>query len=51
MQENKAFSIYDKLDEILAELFPLIDEGKIHLREEEGNSIIIKFDLPFKKKY
>ena len=49
MQENKAFSIYDKLDEILAELFPLIDEGKIHLREEEGNSIIIKFDLPFKK--
>ena len=49
IQENKDFSIYDTLDEILAELFPLIDVGKIHLREEEGNSINIKFDLPLKK--
>ena len=49
--ENKDFSIYDTLDEILAELFPLIDVGKIHLREEEeeGNSINIKFDLSLKK--
>ena len=49
IQENKDFSIYDTLDKILAELFPLIDVGKIHLREEEGNSINIKFDLPLKK--
>ena len=49
IQENKAFSIYDTIDDILLELFPLIDDGKIHLTEEEGNAINIKFDLPFKK--
>jgi len=49
IQENKDFSIYDTLDKILAELFPSIDTWKIHLREEEGNSINIKFDLPLKK--
>ena len=49
IQENKDFSIYDTLDKILAELFPSIDTGKIHLKEEEGNSINIKFDLPLKK--
>ena len=49
IQENKAFSIYDTLDEILVELFPLIDKGNIHLTEEEGDAINIKFDLPFKK--
>ena len=47
IQENKAFSIYDTLDEILVELFPLIDEGKIHLTEEEGNFINIKFWFTF----
>ena len=49
IKENKAFLSYDTIDEILEELFPLIDEGKIHLFEEEGNKIKIIFDLPFKK--
>ena len=48
IQSNKAFSNYDKIDEILEELFPLIDKGKINLIEE-GNKINMKFDLPFKK--
>ena len=30
-------------------MFPLIDNGKIHLLEEEKNSINITFDLPFIK--
>ena len=49
IKENKAFLSYDIIDEILEELFPLINEGKIHLFEEEGNKIKIIFDLPFKK--
>ena len=49
VKENKAFLSYDTMDEILEELFPLIDENKIHLFEEEGNKIKIIFDLPFKK--
>ena len=49
VKENKAFISYDTIDEILEELFPLIDENKIHLFEEEGNKIKIIFDLPFKK--
>ena len=49
IKENKAFISYDTIDEILEELFPLIDENKVHLFEEEGNKIKIIFDLPFKK--
>ena len=49
IKENKAFISYDTIDEILEELFPLIDENKIHLFEEEGNKIKIIFELPFKK--
>ena len=49
IKENKAFYSYDKIEEILAELFILIDEKKIHLIEEELAKIKIKFDLPFKK--
>ena len=51
IQENKSFISYDKIDDILEELFPLIDEGKIHLIEKVQNKAIIniKFDLPFKK--
>ena len=49
IKENKAFLSYDTIDEILEELFPLIDENKIHLTEEEENKIKIIFDLPFKK--
>ena len=49
IKENKAFLSYDTIDEILEELFPLIDENKIHLFEEEGNKVKIIFDLPFKK--
>ena len=48
IKENKAFFVYDSIDEILGELFPLIDEGKIHLNEER-NFIKITFDLPFQK--
>ena len=49
IKENKAFISYDTIDEILEELFPLIDENKINLFEEEGNRIKLIFDLPFKK--
>ena len=49
IKENKAFLSYDSIDEILEELFPLIDENKIHLIEEDGNKILISFDLPLKK--
>ena len=49
IKENKAFLSYDTIDEILEELFPLIDEDKIHFIEEEGNNIKIIFDLPLKK--
>ena len=52
IKENKAFGFYETFDEILAELFPLIDEGKVHLFEEiknENKFIKIIFDLPFKK--
>lgn len=49
IKENKVFNSYDTIDEILEELFPLIDQKKIHLFEEEGNKIKIIFDLPFKK--
>ena len=48
IKENKAFFVYDSIEEILGELFPLIDEGKIHLNEET-NFIKITFDLPFQK--
>ncbi len=48
IKENKAFFVYDSIDEILGELFPLIDEGKIHLNEET-HFIKITFDLPFQK--
>ena len=52
IQENKAFSIYDSIAEILNELLPLIDDGKINLLEDEENEVkVIKiiFELPFKK--
>ena len=49
IKDNKAFSIYDSIDEILMELFPLIEEGKVYLKENEGNIIKIEFYLPFKK--
>ena len=46
IKENKTFlSYYDSMDEILEELFPLIDENKIHISEEEGNKIIFIFEL------
>ena len=48
IKENKAFYIYDSIDEILSELFPLIDEGKTKLNEET-NLIILTIDLPFQK--
>ena len=49
IKQNKAFAFYETIEEIISELFPLIDEGKIHLIEEEKDAIKIIFDLPFKK--
>ena len=50
IKENKAFGFYDTIEEILGELFPLIEEDKIHLTEEKNkNNIKINFDLPFNK--
>ncbi len=48
IKENKAFYIYESIDEILSELFPLIDEGKTKINEE-SNSINLSIDLPFQK--
>ena len=49
IKENKIFYFYDSIDEILEELYPLINEKKIQLIEEQGNKIIIIFELPLKK--
>ena len=49
IKQNKAFAFYETIEEIISEWFPLIDEGKIHLIEEEKDAIKIIFDLPFKK--
>ena len=49
IKENKAFGFHESIEEILSELYPLIDEGKIHVIEEEKNVIKINFDLPFQK--
>ena len=49
IKKNKAFAFYETIEEILSELLPLIDEGKIHLIEDGNNIIKINFDLPFKK--
>ena len=49
IKENKIFYFYDSIDEILEELYPLINEKKILLIEEQGNKIVIIFDLPLKK--
>jgi hypothetical protein len=52
IQENKAFSIFETIEDILIELIPLINDGKIHLLEDEEKEekfIKINFELPFKK--
>jgi hypothetical protein len=52
IKENKAFAFHETIDEILSELFPLIEEGKAHLFEDiksETKLIRIIFDLPSKK--
>ncbi len=48
IKENKAFAFYESIDEILSELFPLIDEGKVILNEET-NFINLCILLPFQK--
>ena len=48
LKENKFLYMYNSLNEILDELFPLIDEGKTELKEENDLlNFIIK--LPIKK--
>ena len=49
IKENKIFYFYDSIDEILEELYPLLNEKKILLMEEQGNKIVIIFDLPLKE--
>ena len=48
LKENKAFAFYESIDEILSELFPLIDKGNVRIIEEM-NFIRITFDLPLQK--
>ena len=48
IKENKAFAFYESIDEILSELFPLIDEEKVILNEET-NFINLCILLPFQK--
>ncbi len=48
LKENKAFAFYESIDEILSELFPLIDKGNVRIIEEI-NFIRITFDLPLQK--
>ena len=48
IKENKIFSFHESIDEILQELMPLINDGKIHVIEE-NNIIRIKADLPLQK--
>ena len=48
IKENKAFAFYESIDEILSELFPLIDKGNVRIIEEI-NFIRITFDLPLQK--
>ena len=45
IKENKIFYFYDSIDEILEELYPLINKKKIQLIEEKGNKIVIIFLL------
>ena len=47
-EKNKAFAFYESIDEILSELFPLIDKGNVRIIEEM-NFIRITFDLPLQK--
>ena len=48
IKENKAFYIYDTIDKILSELFPLIDKKEVKIIEET-KFIKINFTLPLKK--
>ena len=48
VKENKIFNLHESIDEILQELNPLINEGKIHLIEEK-NFIRIKVESPLLK--
>ena len=48
IKENKVFNYYETIDEILEELFPLINEQKVKLIEET-NKIILIIELPFNK--
>ena len=48
IKENKAFAFYESIDEILSELFPLIDKKEVKIIEET-KFIKINFTLPLKK--
>ena len=49
IKENKAFNFHESINEILQEIIPLINEGKVQLIEENNNSIKINFELPLQK--
>ena len=48
IKENQFFYIYNSINEILDELFPLIENGKAELKEE-NNLLILVINLPIKK--
>ena len=48
IKENKAFAFYESIDEILSELFPLIDKKEVKIIEET-KFIKINFTLPLQK--
>ena len=48
LKKHKIFYFHDSIDEILEELFPIIDNKK-YIIEEEINKLIITFNFPLKK--
>lgn len=49
IKENKFFYIYNSINEIVEELFPLIDADKAELKEEGNTYINLIINLPIKK--
>jgi len=49
IKENKFFNIYNSINEIFEELFPLIETNKAELKEEGSTYINLIINLPLKK--
>lgn len=48
IKENKIFAFSENIDEFLSELFPLIDQKKASI-SEENNHLVLSIKLPFQK--